>query len=1506
MFMRIAFLTVLFSALAFGQSQVDDFTRAANNDGSVGSSVFRNMTGQTGSGSWKVNSDGTASPYNSGGVGLAGAMYAYTPVTGSNGVQVSFVIAQRSSNNNTGDICILLMNDSNLTTADGYYARVMEITGSDRLDVRSFSNNNFPTGGGSGSGASVSLEFAVGDTIKLVLYPDGRKTAKRIKAGGATDSCTTTLAAFNLSGTIYAGVHGTVFADPDFRIDHFRVDPLAAGGGGGDATAPVAGVPVATPVPVNVGASFSVYSDITDNVALATTRIDSSPNGTTGWVTVGSTVTHSAALQVRAYRHTTSTISYASADSVWFRAVATDTAGNTHTSASLKVVIGSVAPPDTSAYIKRSIAYLYCASTEITVPGAPGQMPTDSVMWGLYTHATIFSPAVNATGDGFSNNAKYAPYIAAFPALAHANNVKIGITVGGWTGSDAVINAMANNPAGFASFLATTIRNNQIDFIDFDLEGGIWGQATYNSTVSPWFSRFYDTLQNISLTWTGAVTRPTIVLTINPGYTSSWGTVLSPMATKLDFVMLMSYDKMSAWSGAVIPDQVTITRNASNAIVLRAGPNGTSGQEHPSLEASAVMLTGTGFPANKVVVGFDFMGARATGGTYPTDTIMYAFRPYTTAPTMENAIEWFNFYPNYNANILPRIQFHPVGKFYWSYVDGGAGTTGDAFYSFGAYPGGYDSSIYYAFDMVNRRGLGGVMWWDIGESWTRTGTDKNWAQRSIGKYIDMFRDSTKQKLAPPTLTTPANNATGVSTSPLLDFANVTGSTEFWIQIATDAGFGTVVVSDSNFTISQYSASGLTAGTDYWWRVATQNTNGFGSFSSPFKFTTVPTTPGQVTLVSPSNAATNLSAILALSWSAVATADSYYVQVDSVSASFAALHPTATGYSAGTSRQVTLSPSKTYYWRVRAVNSAGNGTYSTTRSFTTSASKPPQVVLGTPALNAGSQDTNGLAFTWGASTGATSYRLQVSLSSSFGTKAVDTLTGNTSVTVSGLRGDTTYFWRVNAYNTDSSGYTTPWTFTTTKSSTIILPNANGQFLRYYSIALGRYVWNQPIDFYAVKRGVTDGTDIPVPPGPQYDYWTPYGIKKYTGTPGGQWVPHGSNTTSTKMTAAEMRDSLATLTGVKLNAPVVVGSVKLKATDSAAVTTIAPGSTNRSVSVTTPVYDGMLPVKNNPQESISIGAGQFAQPVDFTTSGGLGTNQANAVSQGQQGYVNIGSNGALNISPNIPYSVLTGVPASTNGGSTFDPTRTARFFDDFMFGGNGGTTTSDNIVGDGTFYIRQVGERNWRGVGFGTGGANAVRLSKKSPTTMNDFGILTMEADTAVTLGTARGGYITTAGSASVYDVPLMDTGSFYQTRIYTPTSIDSLGWFTGIVRRNMGSPASTQAFTTEEGIGFEFGKAPYTTNDTLYALVMGAADAVNRYALQRLTTGTFYTLKWVVSVGSIAFYVDGVLKATATTGLPATTDVGSYATGIWSYDKTAVGSGRLLGVDYIWHESSIVR
>ena len=90
----------------------------------------------------------------------------------------------------------------------------------------------------------------------------------------------------------------------------------------------------------------------------------------------------------------------------------------------------------------------------------------------------------------------------------------------------------------------------------------------------------------------------------------------------------------------------------------------------------------------------------------------------------------------------------------------------------------------------------------------------------------------------PSLVSPANGATSVSTTPALDWSDVSGATSYDVQVCSDSTCATVVrsanVASSTWTVSP----SLSNSTTYYWRARANNSCGAGSFSSTFSFTTV--------------------------------------------------------------------------------------------------------------------------------------------------------------------------------------------------------------------------------------------------------------------------------------------------------------------------------------------------------------------------------------------------------------------------------------------------------------------------------------------------------------------------------------------------------------------------------------------------------------------------------------------------------------------------------------------
>jgi len=280
-------------------------------------------------------------------------------------------------------------------------------------------------------------------------------------------------------------------------------------------------------------------------------------------------------------------------------------------------------------------------------------------------------------------------------------------------------------------------------------------------------------------------------------------------------------------------------------------------------------------------------------------------------------------------------------------------------------------------------------------------------------------------LGTPTLVSPADGAVNQATNPTMVWNPVPGGGTYRLQVSLSPGFIGTVYNDSTRTNTSQQITGLTVATTYYWRVNAKNVAGTSAYSTVWSFTTIGP-PAAPVLVSPIAAAQNQPTSLTLSWLASTGAATYRLQVSTNSSFATTVYNDST--ITGTSQPITgLLVGTTYYWRVNAKNIAGTSAYST-RSFTTIVAALQAPILVAP--NDGDTTTTSPTLSWNASTGAATYRLQVSLLPGFGTTVYDdsTITG-LSQPMAGLINGTTYYWRVNAKNSGgTSGYSTVWSFT----------------------------------------------------------------------------------------------------------------------------------------------------------------------------------------------------------------------------------------------------------------------------------------------------------------------------------------------------------------------------------------------------------------------------------------------------------------------------------------------
>jgi hypothetical protein len=181
-------------------------------------------------------------------------------------------------------------------------------------------------------------------------------------------------------------------------------------------------------------------------------------------------------------------------------------------------------------------------------------------------------------------------------------------------------------------------------------------------------------------------------------------------------------------------------------------------------------------------------------------------------------------------------------------------------------------------------------------------------------------------IASPVLTAPATASTNVTVTPTLTWGTLAGAATYRVQVSTISTFATTVVDDATPTVGSKTLTALANSTQYFWRVNATGTAGTSGYSAVWNFTTVIAAPVTPTLTAPVNGDSTGSANVTLTWSTVANAATYRVQVSTIS-TFATTVIDDSTLTVGTKAYTNAPRSTTYYWRVNAKNAGGTSAWS---------------------------------------------------------------------------------------------------------------------------------------------------------------------------------------------------------------------------------------------------------------------------------------------------------------------------------------------------------------------------------------------------------------------------------------------------------------------------------------------------------------------------------------------------------------------------------------------------
>jgi len=263
------------------------------------------------------------------------------------------------------------------------------------------------------------------------------------------------------------------------------------------------------------------------------------------------------------------------------------------------------------------------------------------------------------------------------------------------------------------------------------------------------------------------------------------------------------------------------------------------------------------------------------------------------------------------------------------------------------------------------------------------------------------------------------DGTSVASNPVLGWKHVRGAESYRVEVSSTPDFSSLLWSTDQ-TANRYATptTTLPAGTIHW-RVRASDDGAQSPWANAsFDVDAL----GGPALLSPADGASLPQPQIPpqLSWSGVRAANSYEVEVE------VGLDPGlvgATTYTTKTTSYLFTSPQapNTWYWRVRALRSAGRATeWSEVRSYTVEPIAQP-----TDPSPANSPDTlvSDVVLGWDAVDGAQKYEVRVSTDRNFSTIAASATTyGNHWSPATTLDNDQ-YWWQVRAL--DVAGRTSPW-------------------------------------------------------------------------------------------------------------------------------------------------------------------------------------------------------------------------------------------------------------------------------------------------------------------------------------------------------------------------------------------------------------------------------------------------------------------------------------------------
>lgn len=289
----------------------------------------------------------------------------------------------------------------------------------------------------------------------------------------------------------------------------------------------------------------------------------------------------------------------------------------------------------------------------------------------------------------------------------------------------------------------------------------------------------------------------------------------------------------------------------------------------------------------------------------------------------------------------------------------------------------------------------------------------------------------------PAILDPPDGLADAALPVVLSWGRVDANANYHLQICKNDRFVTDLVYERVTGVGDtvVTATGLSAGVKYYWRLRAANGILFSPWTETRSFTTFSQPPPKTVLVGPADGARNQSVNNVLFWRRATLDSVYHLQVARNPGFTGTLVVDDNGVNGNQYALSGLDNQTQYFWRVRALNAAGFGPFSDVWSFVTA--DPPEVPVLISVGDGVSAPITVLR--WRPVRSAISYDVQV------GTRPVVEgyvmferyqISRDTSVTVSGLTAGKAYYWRLRV---NAVGGASDWTPSVKFTTAAVEPN-----------------------------------------------------------------------------------------------------------------------------------------------------------------------------------------------------------------------------------------------------------------------------------------------------------------------------------------------------------------------------------------------------------------------------------------------------------------------------------